>query len=161
MTTTATGAPERVPGTEVRESGQRWSAIVLVVALVAAAGAVGWWLGARSDQVQASDTIEQWAEAWSARDVDAFAELYEPDGVFDGVLGVRFEGREAIREGIAGYWSDTDVQLELEYVFENDTQGVAVWNILEDGRDEGNRNFTVFEWAWDDPALLRSTTMNW
>jgi uncharacterized protein (TIGR02246 family) len=157
--------------TSTPPSRRRWVSFVIVALLVLGAGAAGWALGSTAGDddtapVEVPDTIQRWADAWMARDADAFAEQYEEDGFFDGVLGWALAGRAEIREGIGEYWpvGPTDVTLTADYVFDDGTIAVVVWNYEEtapDGEAYSDRRVTNFEWAWDDPDLLRHTSQNW
>jgi uncharacterized protein (TIGR02246 family) len=69
-----------------------WSALVIVVMMLVPTLAVA---GPGED---AGKTVERWARAFNANDVDALIDLYMPDATFFGTVGLAVkEGNEAIR----------------------------------------------------------------
>ena len=153
-----------------RPSAMTAAVVAVIVGLIGFG--VGWLVFSSSDQDGTRSTalpevIERWADAWEARDADAFAAVYEPDGYFDGILGVGYEGQDEIRSSIDQYWAftgGTTQQLEPAYVFANEVGAVVIWDIVttdESGEVRRSQDVTDFEWAWDDENPLRSTSMNW
>ena len=146
----------------------------IVCALVVGAGAVGWVLGSWADDDGATvdapivlpNAIQQWADAWSARDAVGFADAYEVDGSFLGVFGVTLAGQDEIRNGIDEYWTHEASQLRLTpaYFFDDGTVAVVVWNIEVEssiGTVVPDQRITNYEWDWDGQGLLRSSNQNW
>jgi uncharacterized protein (TIGR02246 family) len=73
-----------------------WSALVIAVMILVPTFAVA---GTAED---ARKTVDHWAAAFNANDVDALIDLYLPDATFFGTIGLTAkEGNEAIR----GYYS--------------------------------------------------------
>lgn len=175
MTTLDTKAPERDSPQAPADKRDRNRLVLGIIAAVLIFFA-GWWIGSRINEGDSEPTtttaavempaaVEAWADAWMDRDAEAFALLYEPDGVFNGVLGVAFAGRDEIRTNIGDYWgTGTPGQFEPDYVYADSVGAVVVWNVTsvsEDGTPSVEQQVTTFEWAWDDPELLRSTNINW
>ncbi len=143
---------------------------ILAAAIALIGFGVGWLVFDDGDTTSTGSSemptvVERWADAWVDRDADALAALYADDGLFDGIFAVGFEGRDNIRDSIDGYWTDTQVvELEPDYVFANEVGAVVIWNVVtsdEDGNTVSFQQVTDYEWDWDDPNLLRGTSMNW
>ena len=172
-TTPRAAAPEHQSG-PANKPGRRRVVLGVIAALIVFFA--GWWIGARINESDGEPTastagvempvaVDAWADAWMDRDAEAFALLYEPDGIFHGVLAVAFEGRDEIRANMGDYWGPgTPEQFEPDYVYADGSGAVVVWNVTsfgEDGTPSVEQRVTTFEWAWDDPELLRSTNINW
>lgn len=162
----------RATTTDDRRPARNWAVLAIVGMLLLGAGVVGWMVGSADDDasvdiaIELPDAIQRWADAWSSRDADAFADTYEEDGRFDGVLGTTFTGRREIRDGIETYWAPDapDVRLTAEYFFDDGTVAVVVWNIEEPsspGSVVPDQRITNYEWDWDRGGLLRSSSQNW
>lgn len=68
-----------------------------------------------ADKTAILATLQSWNEGWAEKDVDKAIEAYAEDTDWTNAFGDRFEGREALRKGLAFIFS-------LDFVMAGDSQ---------------------------------------
>ena len=69
-----------------------------------------------STEAEARNLVQEFFAAWTKGDADLAASFFTEDGVYHNIPMTRIEGREAIRETIAGWLSQMD---GIDFRFEN------------------------------------------
>jgi uncharacterized protein (TIGR02246 family) len=84
-------------------------------------------------------TIQQARNAWIEQDAEAFASLFSPDGEFI-VPGDRYQGREAIRQVSASFFSAYSViKIEIKQIIVEGDRAAVEW-YWEDRENATGRN---------------------
>jgi ketosteroid isomerase-like protein len=74
-----------------------------------------------------------WAEAWPAKDVEAIVALQAADGVHWASLFRRFDGRDGLREYVAGCFAEEVAPTETWFAepwVDNDSAAVEYWAVI-------------------------------
>jgi uncharacterized protein (TIGR02246 family) len=84
--------------------------------------------------------IEQAKTAWVARDADALAQLFLPDGELI-VPGQRWQGQARIREGISNFSQHyMDVSITIQRIILDGNQAAVEWHYEDTEKATGQRN---------------------
>ena len=84
--------------------------------------------------------IEQARDAWVARDADAFAQMFVPDGELI-VPGERWQGRAKIRAEVAHFAQQySDVKIGIRRIIVEGNQAVVEWHYEDTENATGLRN---------------------
>ena len=84
--------------------------------------------------------IKQARDAWVARDANALAQLFAPDGELI-VPGERWQGQAKIREEVASFAQQySDVKIEIRRIIVEDNQAVVEWYYEDTEKATGLRN---------------------
>ena len=84
--------------------------------------------------------IEQARAAWVARDADALAQLFTPDGELI-VPGQRWQGQTKIREGVTHFAEQySDVKIDIQRIIVEDNQAAVEWYYEDTEKATGIRN---------------------
>ncbi|MBV8882609.1 MAG: nuclear transport factor 2 family protein [Chroococcidiopsidaceae cyanobacterium CP_BM_RX_35] len=84
--------------------------------------------------------IEQARNAWVARDANAIAQMFAPNGELI-VPGQRWQGREEIRAGVTSFTQQyTDVKIDTQRVIVEGNQAVVEWHYEDTEKATGVRN---------------------
>jgi SnoaL-like domain len=74
-----------------------------------------------------------WRRAWPAKDVDAIVALQAADGVHWASLFTRFDGREGLREYVAGSFAEEVAPAEVWFAepwVDGDSAGIEYWVVI-------------------------------
>jgi steroid delta-isomerase-like uncharacterized protein len=113
--------------------------------------------GSRDAQTR---TIQEWAAAWSAHDVDRLLRLFTDDIVYEDVpMGVTRRGTRDVRAFVEEVLSRfPDIQFELRSSVSDGASGAAEWMLRGtrdptgtsgEGRHVGVRGASIFEFVGD------------
>ena len=84
--------------------------------------------------------IEQARVAWVARDANALAQLFTPDGELI-VPGQRWQGRAKIREEVTHFAQRySDVKIDIRRIIIEDNQAAVEWHYEDTEKATGLRN---------------------
>lgn len=84
--------------------------------------------------------VKQARDAWVARDADALAQLFTPDGELI-VPGQRWQGQTNIREAVTRFAQQyTDVKIEIKRIIIEDNQAAVEWTYEDTEKATGIRN---------------------
>ena len=84
--------------------------------------------------------IEQARDAWVARDANALAQLFTPDGELI-VPGQRWQGRAKIREEVTHFAQQySDVKIDIRRIIIEDNQAAVEWHYEDVEKATGLRN---------------------
>ncbi len=91
---------------------------------------------------QIFDTLNAWAEAWAARDLDAIVALFDDDVVFENWTGARVQGKDALRAAWQEWFAtDSEFRFTDEDLFVDEAAQKALyrwqldWPSLEPGHE--------------------------
>ena len=149
----------------------------MLVLLIAASVAIGWWLGSRDDSAAETTSIapEQvpayvtaWGDALVNADPDGFRALYAEDGSYeDPVNGIRTSGDGARTQAEMALSLLTYAEMEPEPVLMGDDFAVIEWTFAGYGSGDPAPDaplttatiLTVFE--TDDEGLISRSILYW
>lgn len=84
--------------------------------------------------------LKQARDAWVARDADALARLFAPDGEII-VPGQRWQGQAKIREEVTRFAQQySDVKIEIKRIIVKDNQAAVEWYYEDTEKATGLRN---------------------
>jgi hypothetical protein len=139
MTATKTETPLRAPQPTARRN---WIGIGLVlVLLVAASVAIGWWLGSRDDGTvettaevtsiapeQVPAYVTAWGDALVNAETDGFRALYAGDGIYeDPIFGIRTSGAGVKAQAVMLFSTMTFNEMEPQPVLIGEDYAVVEW----------------------------------
>lgn len=118
----------------------KWLGLVFIGLLFSITFSTGAFSNLYMQQQNIRTTIEKARDAWVARDADALAQLFTPDGEII-VPGQRWQGQARIREEVARFAQQySDVKIDIRRIIVEENQAAVEWYYEDTNKATGLRN---------------------